>query len=227
MPPTGLSQSEQLRTKIRLAQPRLDEVARRFWTHPRLREMFPDFLFLVHSMIRSSVPMMEAGAAAARRLGPGDPAGGPLARYFARHAREEQHHDDWLLDDMEALDLDRREVLARTPSTTVARLVGAFYYWIHHVHPVALMGYLAVLEGNPPNLAQLEDIRSRTGLPEEGFRTLVKHAHLDQRHRDDLNDEIDRLPLRPDLSTLLTLACFHTVDLVAVGFEEILAAHSL
>lgn len=223
----ALTPSQALRFKIQLAHPRLDAVARRFWTHPRLGEMYPEFLFLVHSMIRSSVPMMEAAAEAAEARAPEDAAGAPLAAYYRHHAREEAGHDDWLLDDLEMLGVERREVLTRLPSTWVASLIGAHYYWIHHVHPVALLGYLAVLEGNPPNLGMLESIQRTTGLPREAFRTLIKHAHLDPHHRDDLNAHIDRLPLTDEQSHLLTLSAFHTVELVTRAFEEILSSFSL
>lgn len=228
---TTLSPSQQLRFKIRLAEPRLNVVAARFWTHPRLTELIPEFLFLVHTMIRSSVPMMEEAAEiAAGRVSqqtPGDPAAARLADYYRRHAGEERHHDDWLLDDLEVLGVSREEVWKRLPSSWVASLIGAHYYWIRHVHPVALLGYLAVLEGNPPSVEQIEGYQRRTGLPKEAFRTLIKHAHLDPHHRDDLNAEIDRLPLTPELSTLLTLSCYHTIELVTRAFEEILAPFSL
>jgi hypothetical protein len=215
-----------LRTKIRLVEARLDHAAQTFWTHPRLAEMFPEFLVFLHSVIRASVPMLETAAEVSRRLAPDDPAAARLAPYFERHAGEERHHDEWLLDDMEALGLDRSEVLARMPSPTVASFIGAFYYWIHHVHPAALLGYLAVLEGNPPETAQLEEIRLRTGLPAEGFRTMVKHAQLDPHHRDDLDRELDALDLGPELSSLVTVSSFHTVEGVARGLGEILASFS-
>lgn len=220
MPPTAHSQL--LRGKIRLVEPRLAAVARTFWTHPRVSELYPEFLFLVHTMIRGSVPMMQAAAAEARRR-PDDPVAAPLAAYYEHHAREEMHHDDWLLDDLEALGHRREDVLARLPSPTVAALVGAQYYWIHHVHPAAFLAYLAVLEGDPPEVEQLEDIRRRAGLPAAAFRTLIKHAHLDPHHRDDLNDTLDALELTPALHTLLGVAAFFTVERVAEAMEEILA----
>lgn len=225
MPPTAdraaLPHSQLLRGKIRLVEPRLAAVARRFWTHPRVAELYPEFLVLVHAMIRASVPMMQSAAAAARRL-TDDPVAAPLAAYYEKHAREEMHHDEWLLDDLEALGRRREEVLARLPSATVAALVGAHYYWIHHVHPAAFLAYLAVLEGNPPEVDQLEDIRRRAGLPAAGFRTLIKHAHLDPHHRDDLDDTLDALALTPSLHALLGMAAFHTVERVADAMQEVL-----
>lgn len=213
--------SQLLRRKIHLVEPRLSRVAQVFWTHPRLTELYPEFLILVHTMIRASVPMMRAAAAAARRL-PDDPVAEPLAAYYEQHAREETDHDEWLLDDLEALGHRRDEVLSRLPSATVAALVGSYYYWIHHVHPAAFLAYLAVLEGNPPEVEQLEDVRRRTGLPREAFRTLLKHAQLDPHHRDDLNDTLDALELTPALHALLGVAAFHTVESVAEAMEEVL-----
>lgn len=218
----GLSNSELLQGKIRLAYPSLQEVANRFWTDPDLDRLYPEFLFLVHTMIRGSVPMMlEAAAVAREKAASGDEGAALLADYFEHHAKEETGHDDWLLDDLEVLGVAREEVWARRPSLTVARLVGAFYYWIRHVDPVALLGYLAVLEGNPPSVEHLQRIQRTTGLPEKSFRTLVKHAHLDPHHRDDLHDLIDRLPLTREQHTLLALSAFHTLDQVSLAFQEV------
>jgi len=223
------SPSERLRAKVRVAEPRLNSVAEAFWTHPCLAELYPEFLFLVHSMIRASVPMLYAASRECRAQAHDDDVAAQLADYYARHAKEETGHDEWLLDDMRVLGLDRASVLARLPSVTVASLVGAHYYWIHHVHPVSLMGYLAVLEGNPPLVEQLEEFQVRTGLPAAAFRTLVKHAHIDVGHRRDINRQIDRLSLTPRLASLLTLSALHTVDMVADAIENLLpdSAHQV
>lgn len=220
----ALSNSQSIRTKIRLAHGRLDAVADRFWSHPGVRDLYPEFLFLVHSMIRTSVRMMEEAAAAAREIGDADPVAPQLAAYFETHSREEAGHDDWLLDDLEVLGVERAAVWARLPSTIVAGLIGAQYYWIRHLHPVALLGFLAVLEGNPPKVEELEAIRRRTGHPAEAFRTLIKHAEIDPHHRDDLNELIDALPLEPRHHTLIAISAFHTIEQVSLAFEEVLAA---
>ncbi len=121
-----------------------------FWSHPELPGLFADYLVRTHSIIRASVPLMETARARAEELAAHDDVAADLATYLAHHIREERHHDDWLLDDLEALGVARDAVLARMPSPTVAALVGSQYYWIRHYHPVALLGYIAVLEGTPP-----------------------------------------------------------------------------
>ena len=110
------SHSKFLRSKIRLAEPRLLEVSDRFWTHPNLAEMFPEFLFLVHSIIRSSVSLLQAAEDSARSRADSDSVSRKIAGYYQTHAREEMHHDDWLLDDLVAIGAERSQVLARLPS---------------------------------------------------------------------------------------------------------------
>lgn len=225
LPPGDFTHSGLLRWKISLAYPRAGSLAQRFWTHPDLRSLYPDFLFHLHTFIRSSVPMMLEAAELARDLGQDDPIGPKLAEYFEHHAEEERGHDEWLLEDMERLGIDRGTVLKRLPSTQAASLVGSYYYWMRHVHPVALLSYLAVLEGNPPVLESLEESRRIAGLPEETFTTLIRHAKLDPHHRDDLNDLIDSLPLSSWHHELLALSAFHTIEQVSLVLEQVLDAH--
>lgn len=187
--------------------------------------MLPDFFFTVYSSIRASVPLMEVARDCARERR-GDPVAARTGDYLDRHIREELHHDDWLLDDMVALGMDTATWLRRPPSPAIAALVGAQYYWALHAHPVAVLGYLAVLEGNPPSASQLKRIQARTGAPRDAFRTLLKHAELDPHHREELRQTIDAMPLAEEQAALLAISAFHTIEQVSGAFEEILAAHS-
>ncbi len=148
---------------------------------------------MMHSIIRSSVSLLNGAADAAERRADFDAVARKIAVYYRTHALEETHHDDWLLDDLVSTGAERSEILARLPSPAVASLVGAQYYWALHVHPVALFGYLAVLEGNPSSVKELEEIRKRHRLPAAGMRTMVKHARLDPHHRDEMFAEFDGL----------------------------------
>jgi hypothetical protein len=121
---------------MRLAEPCLLEVSDQFWTHAQLAQMFPEFLFMMHSIIRSSVSLHNAAAESAQERADSDAVSRQLVGYYKTHAIEETHHDDWLLDDLVAIGNERSEVLARLPSPAVASLVGAQYYWALHVHPV-------------------------------------------------------------------------------------------
>lgn len=168
---------------------------------------------------------METALKSARAQPRSDQVAPLLAEYLARHIPEELHHDEWTLEDLEVLGRHRTEVLKRLPSPTTAAMVGAQYYLVLHVHPVALMGYLAVLEGEPPSVEDVEAVIAITGLPREAFRTYLEHARLDFNHRDDLDDMLDRMPLTRDQVELIAISAFQTIHWVRALFEEMVELH--
>ena len=191
------------------------------WDDPAFGRLYARYLFDLHAIVRASVPMMEAALACARARSGDDEVAAHLTDYLAAHVREEHGHDDWLLDDLIRLGHSRAEVLRRIPSASVASLAGAQYYWIHHYHPVAVLGYLAVLEGSPPDAAHLEHVAARTGLPLECFSTMVKHARLDPYHKDDLDRFIDGLPLTREHAAVIGVSAFHTVHALCRVITEV------
>lgn len=186
--------SQRLRAKIGLMRPSMQAAASPFWTHPNLRDLFPWYLCTLYKVIQASVPLLRLAANRCDECASRDPLAAALVRYFTRHAEEEQDHDTWLLEDIESLGIERSRVIASVPSATVASLVGSQYYWIQHEHPVALIGYLAVIE-RPTDPLYYDEVAKRTGLPREAFRTLVYHASVDDDHERDLDRCIDALPL--------------------------------
>jgi len=105
-------------------------------------------------------------------------------------------------------------------------LVGAHHVWVESSHPVAALGHLAVLEGHPPTVGELNRIRERTGLPREAFRFLLAHAEIDPHHAADLFRLLDELPLTPDQSSLVGLSALHTIGAIAGVFDELIALDS-
>ena len=193
---------------------------RRLFDHPRLAELYPEYLVTMHGIIRASVPLMETASARAAELGD-DPVAAGLVEYLTEHIPEEADHDEWLLEDLELVGVSSASVLDRPPSPTVAALVGAHYYWIRHYHPVALLGYIAVLEGYPPDPVEIQGLIERTGLPQEAFRTLAAHAELDQHHRDELLAAIDALPLSEAQEHVVGVSAVYTVHMTACALEEV------
>jgi len=196
-------------------------VSDEFVAHPRIRELYPEYLFTSHSIIRASVPLMEAGLERAAALSAHDAVAAALAPYYEQHVPEEQDHDEWLLDDLEVLGRARADILARPPSPTVAALVGAQYYWIFHYHPVALLGYIALLEGYPPSMAMIDQLQARTGYPRDAFRTMIAHAELDPGHSEELDEVLDELPLTPEQSAAIGLSAMSTTQLLTKAFREV------
>jgi Iron-containing redox enzyme len=214
-------ESRRLRGRLELVLPALQATDRRLLGHPRLREIYPEYLVLTHGVIRASVPLMEA-AFAACRLRPDDGVAVLLAEYLDQHIDEERGHDDWLLADLEFLGLSREQVLDRVPPPTVAALVGSQYYWIAHVHPVGLLGYIALLEGYPPRPLEVAHVQAATGYGPQAFRTLLLHADLDPHHGQDLDDLLDRLPLTDRLRTLVGVSALTSVETFVRAQQELL-----
>ena len=167
------------------------------------------------------MPLTEAALRRSEELAGDDPPAEPLASYLVEHIEEELHHDETLLGDLEVLRIDRPSVIERMPPPDVAALVGQQYYWILHFHPIAFLGYVAVMEGYPPTPELIETLIARTGFPREAFRTYVEHGELDPGHRDHLDRTVDSLPLDERHEAALGLSAIATARMAARSLEAI------
>jgi hypothetical protein len=215
-------QSAHLRRKLELVLPLLVDTGRRLWEHPRIRDLYPEYLVATHGVIRASVLLMERALERARATAAEDPAAAGLAAYLEHHVEEERGHDDWLLEDLAVLGRSREEVLGQVPSASVAALVGAQYYWIEHYHPVAVLGYIGLLEGYPPSIADVDALMARTGYEREAFRTLIRHSELDPLHAADFDEAVDRLPLTTEQAAVMGLSGLHSVTAFARVLQDLL-----
>jgi hypothetical protein len=212
--------SRRLRRKIDLVSGPFAVACAALFRHPRLAELWPEYAIYTHWIIRATVPLMEDAEARARTRTDDSVAAG-VAAFLAEHIEKERGHDDWLLEDLEVIGVERSDVLARMPSATVASLVGSHYYRIRHCHPVALLGYIAVMEGRPPSAELIDRLVAGSGYPQAAFRAFAEHGELDLHHRADLYDAIDGLPLTPEHETLMGVAAMSTVELLTRSVEEI------
>jgi hypothetical protein len=217
----ALTESRRLRGKLELVLPALMATGRQLIDHPELRRIYPEFLIMAHGIVRASVPLMETAFAATRAL-TGDAVAAQLAGYFEHHIPEEREHDEWILADLEFIGVSRAQVLRRTPSPTVAALVGSQYYWMLHAHPVALLGYIMMLEGYPPSPLDIEQMETATGYGPEAFRTILFHADLDTGHGDDLDALLDSLPVTEQQRALMGISAISSVQLLTQAEQELL-----
>jgi hypothetical protein len=219
--PPVTTESRRLRGKLELVLPALLATGRRLISHPGLHGIYPEFLVMTHGIIRTSVRLMETALTTVRAL-PNDQVAVLLADYLEHHIPEERGHDDWLLTDLESIGVPREQVLSRVPSPTIAALVGSQYYWVQHVHPVGLLGYIAMFECYPPARQDIDRVQAATGYGPEAFRTLLLHADLDIHHGDVLDDLLDSLPLTEQQRTLVGLSAISSVQLMTQARQELL-----
>lgn len=213
--------SRRLRRTIALASETLSARIESFWNHPRLAEVYPEFLFATYGVLCASTPLMVAAADEAGVRSASDELARTLEPYLREHAQEEAGHDEWLLGDLAFCGIARERVLERIPYPSVATMVGTGYYWARHVHPVAFLGYLAVLE-NPASPAYLESVLARTGLPAEAMSTHMRHARLDVTHVAEFDAMLDELPLSQHHIDLLTTSAITAVVHLDAFFADVL-----
>jgi hypothetical protein len=222
--PAGSTTSGRLRRKIDLMTPPFTKACHDVFMHPRIAELWPEYLVTQHAIIRTTVPLMEAGRDRAKAMSESDPVAAGVSRYLDVHIEEERNHDEWLLEDLKVLGVTREAVVSRVPSHTVASLAGSQYYWTLHYHPIALLGYFAFMEGFPPQQELILDLIDRTSLPETAFRTFRLHGELDPGHKDELDQTIDALPLTSDQENVLGLSAMSTGLLVTQSLREIVVS---
>jgi pyrroloquinoline quinone (PQQ) biosynthesis protein C len=223
---TAPANSKLLRTKIELFSSGLDKVAYEFWMHPEFAQVYREYLFQSHSIIRASVPLMQATLDRCRsHRYASDSVLQTFGDYLERHIVEESGHDDWILNDAEVLGIDRQLLLDRIPKPTAVRMVGSQYYWIHHYHPVAMLGYIAVMEGTPPEAEFIEEVARRNGLPLKAFSSFMLHAKVDPKHRADLDVLLDNLALSQHEIGLIGLSALQTIQYLKTVLAEVNNSH--
>ena len=213
--------SSRLRRTISLVSGSLSRNVESMWTHPRLAELYPEFLFASYGVVCASTPIL-AGAAEQAELRAGEDAlCRVLAPYLREHAAEEDGHDEWLLDDLALCGIARERVRGRVPYVSAAVLAGTQHFWMRHAHPVAALGYLAVLE-NPASPAFLRDVAERTGVPIEAMSTYLRHAELDVTHVAEFDAMLDALPLDQYATDVMTTSAIAAVSHLDAMFAEVL-----
>lgn len=213
-------QGDRLRIKIKLAQPVLNVATYNFWKSPDLELLFPDYLFALYCSMSGSVPLMETAYRRAVTLAPHDPVAAEIAPYYARHAEEEREHANWMLDDMESWNIKRNDILERIPLPEVATLIGSQYYWVLHVHPVALMAYFAVLERPLDKSTIANHIRGKN-IPATALRTLYLHCEDDVEHHAEVFDLLNQLPLSQRQTELIGINAIRLTVQLAHLFESL------
>lgn len=219
---SAITEADALRLKLELVTPELAGATSRLVNDPRVAQLYVDYLVACHGILRATIPLMQT--AHRKALSRDDEASRELAVYLEKHVAEEAGEDEWLLEDLDVLGVERSQVLTHVPSANVARLVGAQYYWVLHAHPVAILGFLAGLEREPPSREFIADLIARTGHDRAAFRTLIAHADRDPDHRDELDELLDRLRLTSDQWLLVSISAMHSVHALACVLDELVRA---
>lgn len=102
----------------------------------------------------------------------------------AEYIGEEQGHEQWILDDIDACGGDAEAVRRAPPMAATELMVAYAHDTIRRGNPVGFLGMVFVLEGTSAQLATraAHAIGEALGLPAKGLRYLTSHGALDQDH---------------------------------------------
>ena len=128
-----------------------------------------------------------------------------LAEYYRSHLDEERDHVKWVREDLKSIDVN---VPAALPNQWAMGMAGSQYYLLNHAHPAALLGYMAVLEGDPTPIEVVESMEHRYG--KQLLRCIRFHAVKGLEHRKELFAVIDDTP--ESLRDLIAYSTDNTLD---------------
>jgi pyrroloquinoline quinone (PQQ) biosynthesis protein C len=147
----------------------------------------------------------------------------PLAQYLLHHALEELGHEQWALDDLKALGVTEAEVRKSRPVPACASMVGFEYYIAGHGNPVALFGWLYVLEAMGDDLGHIVAKGFKEGLDlPDGVKFLAGHGEADEEHTKDIIEQIETNIKGDDLEDVHYVAGV-IADIYTRMFQEIAA----
>jgi len=217
-----MSASGRLIAKLELTHAAVNEASAPLWSGPDGADLYGEYLASLHGVARGAMWLMMRALERCEELSAiGDPVALGLTPFLGHHIPEESGHDTWLLEDIAALGGDSERVRAQPPSATIAAMSGAQLWWIEHAHPVAFLGHAEVLECWPPELDMLEEFAHRTGVPETAMRFLRRHAVIDLRHREEIHETLDSLPLSPEQESLIGVSALHTAGMLIQLCDEL------
>lgn len=153
------------------------------------RDDYVAFLTQAYHHVRHTTPLLMAcGARLPARLE-------WLREAVAEYIREEVGHQEWILDDLAAIGVDRAVSTATRPSPATELMVAYAYDTIARGNPVGFFGMVLVLEGTSVALATRAAgvIETTLGLPRSAFSYLRSHGDLDIEHTGFFERLMDRL----------------------------------
>ena len=143
------------------------------------KELYLDFLGQAYHHVKCTASLLALAAACCSsedRL---------YQSALFEYIEEERGHEDWILEDIDALGGDAAAVRRSSPRFPCKVLVGHAFYLVDRVSPYGLLGMIHVLEGMAVTLAGKAVAVLRATLAPSangGFKYLTTHGELDVRH---------------------------------------------
>jgi len=164
------------------------------------------FLTEAYHHVKHTVPLLMAcGARLPERLE-------WLRESIVKYIEEEIGHQEWILNDLQALGVDKESIRHGKPSIPTELMVSYAYDQVMRSNPVGLFGMVYTLEKTSSTIATFaaEQIASSLSLPQEAMSYMISHGSLDVEHMQDFEQIMNRLNGETDkVAVLNTLPVFY------------------
>ena len=134
-------------------------------------------------------------------------------RYFLyQHMQEEKGHEEWVMNDLEAIGVSRQQALAYQPSRLMLGFNGYNYWAADRKHPLSVLGMLYVLEvvasvyGGSLAAAIRESLLLES---DRGVSFISSHAELDAQHMVELRVVLNSVQDDEAKGAIIESACFN------------------
>lgn len=132
-----------------------------------------------------------------------------LAAYLMRHATEEIGHEEWAHSDLLELGVSEQRIAESRPGVSCTSMIGMEYYVAGYWNPVALFGWLFVLEALGDDVGGLvaKKLDASLQLAGKGSYFLAGHSEADHDHIKDITDTIEKyMKDERDIADMLHIA---------------------
>jgi len=117
-----------------------------------------------------------------------------VQQYLYQHMLDEAGHEQWVLNDLEAIGVDRPKAISHPPSCYTLALTGFNYWSADRRHPCSALGMVYALEviasvyGGPFSAAMRESLLLSG---DAGVSFIASHATMDAEHMVHLKQVLD------------------------------------
>ncbi len=186
-----------------------DESRRSFETHSVVSDAVANgmsverYRILLSELYQLVLHFNPTCAAAASRM-PVEHAG--ISTFLYEHMHEEAGHEQWVLNDLEAVGVSRPAAMGYAPSPNVLALNGYNFWSADRRHPCSVLGMMYVLEViasvyGGPFASVMKDALLLQG--ERGISFINSHASLDTVHMAQLRTILNTLDDAPSHAAVL------------------------
>lgn len=178
-------------------------------------ETYIAFLTEAYHHVKHTVPLLMAcGSRLPERLE-------WLREAIVKYVEEEVGHQEWILNDLATLGVDKESVRHGRPAPATELMVSYAYDLIVRSNPVGFFGMVYVLEKTSSTIATFaaSQIASGLSLPSTAMSYMVSHGSLDIQHMEDFAHLMNRLDNDDDKQAVL-----HTVQMFYKLYGDVFLA---